>query len=82
MCFSVCMSRRINVVLSEEMHRELVRNVTRGERSRVLEEALRQYLGRQKRLAAFRRLETLREKAPTVSMRAVVAQLRRDRGRA
>jgi hypothetical protein len=56
--------------------------VTRGERSRVLEEALRQYLGRRKRLAAFQRLEKLREKAPTISMRAVVAQLRRDRGRA
>jgi hypothetical protein len=56
--------------------------VTRGERSRVLEEALRQYLGRRKHLAAFQRLEKLREKAPTISMRAVVAQLRRDRGRA
>lgn len=82
MCFCVCMSRRINVVLSDEMHRELVRQVTRGERSRVLEEALREYLRRRKRLAAFRHLETLREKAPSVSMRAVVAQLRRDRGRA
>ena len=76
------MSRRINVILSDDIHRELVSQVTRGERSRVLEEALRQYLGRRKRLAAFRRLEKLREKAPTVSMRAVVAQLRRDRGRA
>jgi len=75
------MSRRINVVLSDEMHRELVRQVIRGERSRVLEEALRQYLARRKRLAAFRRLEILRKKAPSVSMRAVVAQLRRDRGR-
>ena len=76
------MSRRINVVLSDEVHRELVRQVTRGERSRVLEEALRQYLGRRNRLAAFQRLEALRQKAPIVSMRAVVAQLRRDRGRA
>ena len=76
------MSRRINVVLSDEVHRELVRQVTRGERSRVLEEALRQYLCRRNRLAAFRRLDTLRKKAPIVSMRAVVAQLRRDRGRA
>ena len=78
----MCMSRRINVVLSDEMHRELVRQVTRGERSRVLEEALRQYLGRRNRSAAFQRLEALRKKAPIVSMRAVVAQLRRDRGRA
>jgi hypothetical protein len=76
------MSRRINVVLSDETHRELVRQVARGERSRVLEEALRQYLGRRNRAAAFGRLETLRAKAPAVSMRAVVAQLRRDRGRA
>lgn len=82
MCLCVWMSRRINVVLSDDIHRELVRRVTRGERSRVLEAALREYLGRRKRLAAFRRLETLREKAPAVSMRAVVAQLRRDRGRA
>lgn len=70
------------MILSDAMHRELVSQVSRGERSRVLEEALRQYLGRRKRLAAFRRLEKLRETAPTVSMRAVVAQLRRDRGRA
>ena len=59
MCSCVCMSRRINVVLSEEMHRELIRHVTRGERSRVLEEALRQYLGRRKRLADSQALVSL-----------------------
>jgi hypothetical protein len=76
------MSRRINVILSDDVHRELLRQVARGERSRVLEEALREYLGRRRRSAAFRRLQTLREKAPIVSMRDVVEQLRRDRGRA
>ena len=81
-CFCVCMSRRINVVLSDEVHRQLIREVTRGERSRVLEEALRQYLRARNRTAAFQRLEALRERGPVVSMRAVVAQLRRDRGRA
>jgi hypothetical protein len=76
------MSRRIDVILSDDVHRELLRQVARGERSRVLEEALRQYLGRRRRSAAVRRLQTLREKAPMVSMRDVVDQLRRDRGRA
>lgn len=82
MCFSVCMSRRINVVLSDETHRELLRQVTRGDRSRVLEEALREYLRRRERLATLERLAVLRKKAPAVSMRTIVAQLRRDRGRA
>jgi predicted ArsR family transcriptional regulator len=76
------MAKRINVVLSEDVHRDLVRHVARGQRSRVLEEALRQYLGRQRRSAAARKLEALRTRAPVVSIDTVVDQLRRDRGRA
>ena len=76
------MAKRINVILSDDVHRELVRQVARGERSRALEEALRQYLRGRRRSAAFRRLASLREKAPAISMREVIRQLRRDRGRA
>jgi predicted transcriptional regulator len=76
------MAKRINVILSDDVHRDLVRQAARGERSRVLEEALRQYLARQRRSAAFRRLQSLREKAPAIPVREVVEQLRRDRGRA
>ena len=76
------MAKRINVILSEDVHREFVRQVARGRRSSVLEEALRQYLGRQRRSAAVRRLQSLRERAPVISVRDVVDQLRRDRGRA
>jgi hypothetical protein len=76
------MAKRINVVLSADVHSKFVRQVARGRRSGVLEEVLRQYLGRQRRSAAARKLRTLREHAPVVSMRAVVDQLRRDRGQA
>lgn len=76
------MGRRINVILSEDAHRELVREVPRGDRSRILEAALGQYLRKRRRSVAFRRLETLREKSAAVPLRDVVAQLRRDRGRA
>jgi predicted transcriptional regulator len=75
------MGKRINVILSDDVHRRLVRQVARGERSRVLEEALCAYLARNRRTAAFRRLETLRARAPRVSLREVVQQLRRERGR-
>lgn len=76
------MAKRINVILSEDVHREFVRQVARGQRSGVLEEALRQYLGRRRRSAAVRKLQSLRERAPVVSVQEVVDQLRRDRGRA
>ena len=75
------MAKRINVVLHEDVHREFVRQVARGQRSSVLEEALRQYLRQQRRSAAARKLQALREHAPVVPMRVVVDQIRRDRGR-
>ena len=75
------MPTKVNVVLDDDVKAELDRIVESGMRSRVVNRALRKEIVAIRRERANARLEQLRRGTKAVSTAAIVAHLRRDRGR-
>jgi hypothetical protein len=71
------MSHRINVILDDEVW-ESLSQLPKGERSRVINQALQETLLRQRREEAFARIEELRKQMEPLGMSAE-EWIRRDR---
>jgi Arc/MetJ-type ribon-helix-helix transcriptional regulator len=71
--------KKVNFLLDESLERKMKALIPTGERSRVINEALRKELLRIKRERATERLMNLRVKGPKVSTRQIVEVLRRER---
>jgi hypothetical protein len=72
------MSKRINVMIDEDTWRFLGR-VPTGERSRAVNEALRSWVTRRRRIDAVREMEALRTQLPKISTEEVTNWIREDR---
>ncbi len=71
------MSHRINVILDDEVW-ESLSQLPKGERSRVINQALQETLLRQRREEAFARIEEMRKQMEPLGMSAE-EWIRRDR---
>ena len=71
-------SRRINIMIDEDTWGFLGR-VPAGERSRAINEALREWVTRRRRKDAAREMDTLRASMPKVSSDEVANWIREDR---
>lgn len=72
------MSKRINIMIDEDTWGFLGR-VPAGERSRAINEALREWVTRRRRKDAAREMDTLRASMPKVSSDEVAKWIRDDR---
>lgn len=72
------MSRRINVMVDDD-NWELLSKVPSGERSRALNEALREWLKQRQREQAEADLARIRRSAPRVATEELVRWVREDR---
>ena len=75
---NAAVSKRINVMIDEDTWGFLGR-VPTGERSRTINEALRAWVGRQRRSDAVSEMEALRAQLPKVSTEEVTRWIREDR---
>jgi uncharacterized protein GlcG (DUF336 family) len=75
------MPTKVNVVLDDDVKRDLDRFVDSGMRSRVVNRALRREILAIRRERANRTLEKLREATKPVTTADLVIQIRKDRGR-
>ena len=75
------MAHRVNVMLDNELWEEL-KQVPTGERSRVVNDAIAEWLKARRRAGAARKMDALRARMPAVSAREIAAWLREDRMRA
>jgi predicted CopG family antitoxin len=71
-------SRRINIMIDEDTWGFLGR-VPAGERSRAINEALREWVTRRRRKDAAREMDALRASMPKVSSDEVAKWIREDR---
>jgi predicted CopG family antitoxin len=71
-------SRRINIMIDEDTWGFLGR-VPAGERSRAINEALREWVTRRRRKDAAREMDALRASMPKVSSAEVANWIREDR---
>ena len=72
---------KVNIVLDDDVKADLDRLVESGMRSRVINRALRKEILAIRRQRASARLDEMRGTTKPISSSAVVAQIRRDRGR-
>jgi len=72
---------KVNFILDEDVREELVRIIPRGQRSRLVNEAIKKELLRMKRAQALSKLLDLRKKSATFSAREIQEALRKDRSR-
>ena len=75
------MPTKVNIVLDDDVKKDLDRLVESGLRSRVVNRALRKEILAIRRQRADERLAGLRRTLRPVATRDLVAQIRRDRGR-
>ena len=75
------MPTKVNIVLDDDVKADLDRLVDSGKRSRVINAALRREIQLMRRRTANTRLDQLRGTTKAVSTTALVALIRRDRGR-
>jgi hypothetical protein len=73
--------KKVNVSLDEEVRDELFRLVPPRQRSRVVNEALREVLLRRRRVDAMARLVQLRGRSATLGAAEILTAVRRDRAR-
>ncbi len=73
-------SKRINIMIDEDTW-EVLERIPAGERSRAINEALRDWTGRRRRRDAVRQMDALRRQLPKVSADEVARWIREDRGR-
>ncbi len=74
------MSRRINIMIDDDTWGVLGR-IPAGERSRTINEALREWTARRRRRDAVREMDALRAQLPEVSTDEVARWVRDDRER-
>ena len=72
------MSKRINIMIDDDTWGVLGR-IPAGERSRAINEALRDWAARRRRRDAVREMDTLRTQLPRVSADEVARGVREDR---
>ena len=72
------MSKRINIMIDDDTWGVLGR-IPAGERSRAINEALRDWAARRRRRDAVRELDALRTQLPQVSSEEVARWVREDR---
>jgi predicted CopG family antitoxin len=72
------MSKRINIMIDEDTWGFLGR-VPAGERSRAINEALREWVTKRRRKDAVREMDALRANMPKVSSEEVTRWIREDR---
>lgn len=72
------MSKRINVMIDEDTWGFLAR-VPAGERSRAINDALRAWVVRRRRIDAIREMESLRTRLPKVGAEEVARWVREGR---
>jgi Arc/MetJ-type ribon-helix-helix transcriptional regulator len=75
------MASKVNIVLDDDVRKELEDLVELGSRSRVINAALRKELAFIRRRRVSERLDHLRAKTKPVSTKDIVRMIRRDRGR-
>lgn len=75
------MAHRVNVMLDNELWEEL-RQVPTGERSRVVNNAIAEWLKARRRAGIARKMDALRARMPRVAAEEIAAWLREDRVRA
>jgi hypothetical protein len=75
------MAVKVNIVLDDDIKRELDSLVEAGMRSRVINTALRKELTAIRRRRLSDKLDELRGKTKPVSTKEIVRLIRRDRGR-
>ena len=75
------MAHRVNVMLDNELWEEL-RQVPTGERSRVVNDAIAEWLKARRRAGIARKMDALRARMPRVATEEIAAWLREDRVRA
>ena len=75
------MAKKVNVVLDDDVKADLESLVESGQRSRVINRALRREILEIRRARADRQLTELRRATKAVSSSSIVDQIRRDRGR-
>ena len=75
------MAVKVNIVLDDDIKRELDSLVEAGMRSRVINTALRKELTAIRRRRLSDKLDELRGKTKAVSTKEIVRLIRRDRGR-
>ena len=75
------MATKVNIVLDDDVKRELETLVEAGMRSRVINAALRKELISIRRRRLSDELDDLRGKTKPVSTKDIVKLIRRDRGR-
>ncbi len=73
-------TRKLNFLIEEDISRDLENLVPAGQRSRVVNEALRKELELIRRKQALTSLETVRTSGKRFSSREILASLERDRG--
>lgn len=74
-------ARKVNFTIDEEIWRDLSVLVPAGQRSRVVNEALRKELAALRRTELSRRLLDLRRQGGSLSDDEIVDELGKDRGR-
>ena len=72
-------ARRVNFLIDEKLSKELDSLVPHGQRSKVVNEALRKELLKLKREKATERLIKIRSESPKVSIEEITKELRKDR---
>jgi len=75
------MASKVNIVLDDDVKRELEYLVEAGMRSRVINTALRKELDLIRRKGLSEQLDRLRSKTKPMSTKEIVRLIRRDRGR-
>ena len=75
------MASKVNIVLDDDVKRDLERLVETGLRSRVINAALRKELMQIRRRQLSEEIDHLRAKTKPVSTKEIVRLIRKDRGR-
>jgi len=75
------MPTKVNIVLDDDVKAELDQLVESGLRSRVINQALRREILFLRRQQAIVQMDDLRKRSRPIAADAIVAQVRRDRGR-
>lgn len=72
--------KRLNFFVEEDVRKDLEKLVPAGQKSRVINDALRRELLRIKREKVTKNLMLLRSKSPRISQGEIVETLRKERG--
>ncbi len=75
------MASKVNIVLDDDVKKDLESLVESGMRSRVINTALRKELALMRRRRLSDELDNLRAKTRPISTKEIVRLIRRDRGR-